>query len=187
MTDISKVNIYKIYSDDDDELIYVGSTRKLLKKRLLEHRNTYTAYKNEKYQYVTSFDLFDKYGFENCKIELLEQCDENLRSEREGYYIKMFDCVNKVIPDRTRKEYTDDYYHNNRDKLKQQSNKYYQVNKQKINEDRREIINCVCGRKCAKSAMSRHKKSIIHKTYVTNNYITNNTNNIKESDVTINQ
>ena len=44
--------------------------------------------------------MFDEFGLKNCKIELIETCnvedDETLR-KREEYYIKQYDCVNKMV------------------------------------------------------------------------------------------
>ncbi len=53
-----------------------------------------------------SFDLFEKYGVENCKIILLENVNALTKDELraiEGNYIRNMNCVNKYIPDRTRK------------------------------------------------------------------------------------
>ena len=69
----------------------------------------------------TSFELFKKYGIENCNIILLElvnaKCKDELHS-REAYYIKTLKCVNKVVPTRTMKEYSKEWYENNKNKKK---------------------------------------------------------------------
>ena len=52
--------------------------------------------------------IFDKFGFENCKIELVENFPCNSKEEltkREGFYIQSNDCVNKHIAGRTKEEY----------------------------------------------------------------------------------
>ena len=65
--------------------------------------------------HIRSYDLFNEYGVENCKIELIEyfKCDtlQELR-RKEGEYIENTDCVNKLVAGRTYKE----YYEDNNDK-----------------------------------------------------------------------
>jgi hypothetical protein len=78
--------------------VYIGSTtKKLIEERFNGHIYDYERYKNGKYHYITSFKLFDKYGIENCKITLIENCPcsnvyELLR--REAYYINLIKCIN---------------------------------------------------------------------------------------------
>jgi ribosome-interacting GTPase 1 len=54
-----------------------------------------------------SYDLFDKYGIDNCDIILLELVEANSKDElytTEAHYIKTINCVNKYIPIRTKEE-----------------------------------------------------------------------------------
>ena len=97
---------------------YIGSTIEDLKQRMAKHRDKYKQYKQGKYGKTMSFDLFDEYGVENCKIELIEMfsCNSKMELEaREGYYIKNEECVNKCIVGRTEKQWRED----NKDRLKQ--------------------------------------------------------------------
>ena len=53
----------------------MGQRRKHLCRRMVKHRAAYKAYKNEgKGKHVTAYKLFDEFGLENCKIELVELC-----------------------------------------------------------------------------------------------------------------
>ena len=64
--------IYKIV-DVGYEKCYVGSTCEELSQRMARHRQKY--YFNEKHvqkKHSNSRVLFDEYGVENCKIELIE-------------------------------------------------------------------------------------------------------------------
>ena len=110
MPDYQKGKIYKIV-DLNEEMMYIGSTTKdTLAQRMAQHRSTY------KKQYTSSHDIFDTYGIENCKILLIENYPCNSRDElnkREGELIRQFDCVNKLIPGRTLKQ----YYNENKVKL----------------------------------------------------------------------
>ena len=103
--------IYKIVSNTDDDVCYVGSTTKhYLSQRMENHRRGYRCWENggKNKNFVTSFELFEKYGVENCHIELIEIFPCNSKDEltkKEAYYIRLLNCVNKVIPNRTKKEY----------------------------------------------------------------------------------
>jgi hypothetical protein len=125
--------IYKIECLNGEEGdIYIGSTcKKLLSQRMGAHRSDYKRYKEGKKRYnFTSFQLFDKYGIQNCNIVLLESFSSDSKDSlfaKEAFYIKSIKCVNKFIPLRTRKEYGDD----NKDKINQYQEKYYQNNKDK--------------------------------------------------------
>ena len=99
--------IYKV-SDNEGHLCYYGSTESTLKVRMKNHRGSYTAYLkgNKKYNYI--YSIFNKYGIDNCKIELVKlfPCASkiHLRIE-EGIYSKNLECVNKNVAGRTQKEY----------------------------------------------------------------------------------
>jgi hypothetical protein len=95
--------------------VYYGSTTQPLCKRISEHRSAYKRYKNGKGKeyYKSVFIIFDEFGLENCKIELVElfPCEnKNQLHQKEGEYIKNNECVNKNIAGRTQKEYNKTYY-----------------------------------------------------------------------------
>jgi len=141
-----QVRIYKIYSPNTNK-IYIGSTKKKLKCRIKEHKNDYKRYLNNKYHYISSFEIVK---YDDCKIELLEElkCDNKKEQlEKEKYYIQNNDCVNRCIPIRTKgeyyennkekiKEYQKEYNENNKEKIKEYRNEYYENNKEKIKEYR---------------------------------------------------
>ena len=122
-----KGKIYKI-TDIGYNKCYIGSTTEELSQRMARHRRKFKGFLNGgKCSHIRSYDLFNEYGVENCKIELIEyfKCDtmQELR-RREGEHIKNTDCVNKRIAGRTISEYRQD----NKDKLKE----YREQNKDKI-------------------------------------------------------
>jgi hypothetical protein len=95
--------IYKIV-DNAYTKTYYGSTTSRLSARMAQHRSQYNAFKNGKRYKYMCFDLFDEFGFENCKIELVELYPCNSKNEleqREGYYIQNNTCSNKNITGRT--------------------------------------------------------------------------------------
>ena len=123
MNRYEKGKIYKI-TDIGCNKFYVGSTCENLSKRIERHRTKYNNSKTGKTNSkISVFDIFDEFGIENCKIELIENYPCNCKEEllrREGHYIKNTDCVNKVVPHRTeeeRKEVSREYYYKHKDKI----------------------------------------------------------------------
>jgi hypothetical protein len=106
--DYSKGKIYKIVADTNEEYKpYVGSTIESLSRRMGGHRRTYKHWKNKGGGYMTSYDLFDKFGVDKCKIILLEEysCEnisQLLMKERE-WFDKM-ECCNQIRPYRSVEE-----------------------------------------------------------------------------------
>jgi len=141
MTDYSKGKIYKIepICEHEEGEIYIGSTTKnLLSQRMTTHRGDYNKWKNGKSRRVRSYDLFDKYGLENCKILLIEsfpcQSRDELRA-REGHFIKTLKCVNKAIAGgQDQKEYIKKYQQENKESIKENKKIYYKENKESIQE-----------------------------------------------------
>ena len=148
MTDYSKTKIYKIESHLGDK-IYVGSTAKhYLSQRFQQHKNDYKKWKQTNVKKITSFDVFDLYGIDNCKIVLIEDypcTSKDQKNAKEGHYIKELNCVNKVIPGRTKKEYYEDnkkqikeYYEDNKKQIIEYQKEYRQDNKDIIAERKKE-------------------------------------------------
>ena len=108
MTDYSKTKIYKIESHVGDK-VYVGSTcKQYLSQRFQQHKTTYKQWKDGIGNKITSYDLFDEYGIENCNIILIEEVpctSKDAKNAREAHFIKELNCVNKYIPGRKQKEY----------------------------------------------------------------------------------
>ena len=122
--------IYKI-SDIDNNKCYYGSTIKPLRLRFILHKHDYNRVKNGTLRRYTACDLFDEYQFNNCKIELVEifpcSSKEELL-EREGYYIKNNDCINKIIAGSMKYH----YYKDNTIAIREYHKQYYKDNKDRI-------------------------------------------------------
>jgi hypothetical protein len=78
---------------------YIGSTKHPLDIRLRQHFYNYDNYKNNKYCYVSVFDLFEQ-NIDDVKIELLIEGEWDKKETRmlEGSFIKAYTddgCVNK--------------------------------------------------------------------------------------------
>jgi hypothetical protein len=147
--DYNKGKVYMIEPivEHDESDIYIGSTTEdYLSKRFNNHKCMYKRWLNGKTHKVSVFNLFDKYGVDNCKIILLENVHANTKDElisRESFYIRKLKCINKVIPDRSREEYRQknkdilsnkqkEYYEANKDELLNKQKEYYQTNKDEL-------------------------------------------------------
>jgi len=163
MVNYNNGKIYKIESHLGDK-VYIGSTTKeYLSQRMTAHRTDYEQWLNGKNLRITSFDIFQEYGLENCQITLLEsfpcKCRDELHA-RESFFIRSMDCVNRITLGRTQKEYYEDnkteilkrtkenyqankehiqtykkqYAIENKDKIKEYKRQHYEANKEKLSE-----------------------------------------------------
>ena len=94
----SSAKIYKIVPNGifDEGDVYIGSTIDELDKRFLEHVINY--YRTIKKYIFSSEQLFNKYGTENCRIELVElfPCNSiEVLQKRKGEIINKTNCINK--------------------------------------------------------------------------------------------
>ena len=110
--------MYKIYKiiDNTNSNVYIGRTRRTLKVRLREHKNS---------QKCSSVDIIKNGDY---RIELIEETHDKMR---ERYWILNTDCcVNKNIPGRTNIEWRKD----NKEKIREQKKEYKEKNKEKYKE-----------------------------------------------------
>jgi len=145
--------IYKIVPCDetaDENDVYYGSTEKhYLCSRMNGHKSDYVNWLDKKrLKNCASFSLFDKYGFDNCKIVLLEEFEFDAITKyqlrhREADYIEQNPCVNILNPrpwteeqkKACRKKYNKEHPVTDPDKLlkiKQYSADWYQKNKKSL-------------------------------------------------------
>lgn len=191
--------IYKIFCPDGDiGDVYIGSsTNKRANDRFCNHKVHYRNWKKGKKTHMTSFILFDKYGPENCVIEILEQFayDKHKIKERERYHIDVNLCINIQLPGRSKKQYALD----NKEhlKIKALENKIknwdtIQAKKKEYNDSHKEEykaycvankekfqkpINCECGSVVGTRNYCSHLKTKIHQNYLAT--IINNIDNIQ--------
>jgi len=120
------INFYRIIGGDEE---YIGSTSKTLQERFANHKYTKDC---------SSHQLFNKYGIDNCRIELIERRVCSTPEERykyEGELIKASsNCINKNMAGRTRSQ----YYQENKERLLNLVKQNYEENRnQKIEYLRR--------------------------------------------------
>ena len=191
MVNYSNGKIYKIEAIDEvgcDGNIYIGSTTKqYLSQRMDSHRQDYYLWKKgyTKVSKLKSFDIFEKFGVDCCRIILLETYPCKSKDEltsREAYYMKSLKCVNKVIPHRTREEYRID----NKVIIKEKAKEYSIVNKDTIAIKKRkykdsiatrekEIVICECGCSCSRQSLLSHSRTAKHKNQMETNIKLNDT------------
>jgi len=138
--------IYRIVCNTTG-LQYYGSTcEKYLSYRLAKHKNNYKNYLIEKYNFVTSFKIIESDNYEIVLVENFPCKSKDELNQRERFYIENNECVNKVIPCRTReeyreenkehmKEYMKEYNEKNKEYMKEYFKEYYEKNKNKKQEN----------------------------------------------------
>lgn len=119
------------------------------------HKSQYKQFINGiSNSYCTSYEIIKN---NNYKYELIKYfpCDnkKELHNE-EAKYIKNINCVNKVIPNRTKKQ----YYIDNRDNI---------LKSIKIK------FTCDCGRSFMKVHKTRHIRSKYHESYFNGDWLFN--------------
>ena len=98
---MNKYHNGKIYEVVDVGYIkcYIGSTTEKLSQRMTRHRSDYNRYNDGRREHrVSVVELFDEFGLDKCKIELIEYCKCETKDEltrKEAEHIKNNDCVNK--------------------------------------------------------------------------------------------
>ena len=156
MPDYQLGKIYKIVCNETNQ-VYIGSTcRPLLSQRLAKHNYSYKYYLKGKYRFITSFKILERNNYEIILVELYPCNSKDELSARERYWIENTkNCVNKCIPTRTKKEYSEA----NKDKIKETKKQYREANKDKINE---KILCSVCNSYITRQNISSHNKTNKH-------------------------
>jgi len=81
-----KGKIYKIYNDINDKL-YIGKTLTTIEERFKQHCHDRGR---RQYEKRPLYNAMNKYGVENFHIELIEECEIELLSQRECYWIEYY-------------------------------------------------------------------------------------------------
>lgn len=158
MPDYQQGKIYKLVSPSNPELVYIGSTVQTLAKRKSQHKDKLILFNQGEHHYTTSCEVIK---FDDCRIELIESFPCNSKEElyaREGYFIRTIQCVNKHIPDRTKKQYTID----TKDRKVAYDKEYRTKNAEKIKQRKSIKETCECGSIYNKEGRHMHIKSHKH-------------------------
>lgn len=167
--------IYTIRCKTDDSLIYVGSTIQPLHQRWAGHKKDSKNDILPFYKNIIKWEEWYIELYENFPCENREQLNK-----REGEIIRLIGNLNYNIAGRNLQE----YYQDNKDKLKHNISVYKNDNKEKIDKSNKEyrqknrdIINdkkkqeniCECGSSYTISHKARHLKSKRHLNFLANN------------------
>ena len=111
MTNYNKSIIYKLV-DRETKDTYYGATREPINRRISKHRCRKSC---------TCKDIITKDDFDIVVLEEYDsnEIDKHFLLERERHYIVNFNCVNKVVPLQTKRQYYE-------------KNKTYLLKKQKL-------------------------------------------------------
>ena len=168
--------VYSIRSHQTTD-IYIGSTTQILSKRMADHRKTYKSYLNGICGYVSSYEILP---YEDAYIELIFEDEFESKyalMKKEGEYIREMDCVNKVIPGRTKKEYRDEHKEQakeygikwreeNKDLKREMDKKYKEKHRERVQIQKHKKYTCACGVVSLCDGKARHERSQKHQAFI---------------------
>ena len=123
MPNYKNSKIYKVVSPG--MLPYFGSTTQALSSRLTQHVSKYKKFGMGVGGYTSRYLIhtgqYQIFWIEDCPCDRKEQL-----KARERFYIESYECVNKCVPGRTKKESDHAYYQSNTKKIIAQVSKQTQ-------------------------------------------------------------
>lgn len=135
MNNYQNGKIYKIVNKQNDD-IYIGSTYEKLSRRFSKHKHDFKRYNNGTFHYISSFEIFKT---NSAEIILIEDYPCNSKKElcdREAYYIREFNCVNKQIPNNNIVEYKKNWWQLNKERI----NKQKKEKREKLHNERKQSL-----------------------------------------------
>ena len=87
-------------------LCYIGSTCAKLSKRMERHGADFIIYVGGKKHFTTVYKIFNEYGKENCKLDLVANYHCHSKQallKREGFQIQTTEGVNRCMAGTTSK------------------------------------------------------------------------------------
>jgi hypothetical protein len=159
--------VYRIWSPQTN-LVYIGSTRKTLGQRFLQHKKNFRKWQRGNFGYTSSYDILQ---YDDAQIELVtedEFGDALQLREMEKYWINNSNSVNKRSPLQTREERCEyDRVRGQTEKGREQHRRAthnWQIkNKERLLEYQRvygaEKIPCpTCGKVMRRDSLRTHKR-----------------------------
>ncbi len=166
--------IYKIVDNTNDN-VYIGSTCKLLCQRLAQHVYEFNLHLKGIKKNLSSFKVLENGNYDIILIEKFPCEDKEELHKKERFYIENTEnCINKMIPSRSQKEYYEDnkvvvakkrqqYYEANKSTLKVKKAVYRTVNAEKLKQQRRKVCICqTCNCEYIHDNKARHERSKKH-------------------------
>ena len=152
----SRGKIYMIESASAG-LVYYGSTCNDLYKRMGMHRTMLKRFQTvENAKSYTSFGVLAHPDARIILVEPFPCANKQELTAREAYYIRNNECVNKVIPGRSKAE----RYQENKEEILEWQKLYWQDNKANILEKKKRPKHCeTCNCSVRHDAFLKHTKS----------------------------
>ena len=135
--------IYKIVCNNTNK-VYYGSTTQKVSQRIGDHRKQFNKYQMGLRNYTSCYEILEVGNYQYFTVEKLEFEDKFELRNREKEYILNNECVNKNIPNRTKKEWVEA----NKEKIKEQMKIYYENNKEKFKIHNKEYYEKIKNKKC---------------------------------------
>jgi len=163
--DYSKGLIYKIVCLDPEITdCYVGSTLNF-KQRKAHHKNKCNNPNDKSYNYNVYKFIREHGGWENFQMLQIEEYPCNTKHElalQERFHFENLKAtLNSCVPSRPKSEF---------------NVAYYQKNRAKITEWKKQKHTCECGSSFTNVGKSRHLKTKTHQAYLNQNELNTNTN-----------
>ena len=157
----TKAVIYKIVHNENELLVYVGSTC-VFASRKHHHKHSCNVPNNKKYNYNLYKMIRENGGWDCFRMVIIEEypCDNKtqlcIREEelRVEYNANMNERTAYGLDKQRVKEYQKEYRQDNKNQLIEYSREY--------NQQLNEKITCQCGRVIRKGDLNRHKKTKKH-------------------------
>jgi len=131
MVNYGNGKIYKIVCNKTGLQYFGSTTKKHICQRITAHKDDLKSWKKgTRKSKCTSSKILenDDYYYELVENYPCESKDQ--LTSRECFWIRNNDCVNKVIPHRTKKEYRQD----NKERIAEKTKEYYEKHKETIDE-----------------------------------------------------
>ena len=135
MPDYSKTIIYKIQHEDNEELIYVGSTTDFTKRK---YRHKYNCI-NPNYQNRKLYKMINDNGdWEAFKMIQIKEFPCNNKREAEAEEDKVMLELKANMNDRRASRSHKGYYENNKEQITQKKKDYRDKNKEQLSQKRKD-------------------------------------------------
>jgi hypothetical protein len=178
--DYSKTIIYKLINYDYPELVYVGSTTNFTKRKQ-QHKDAVFNTNSQKYGRKLYVSIRASGYWESWVM--IKICDYPCNSKREAeteedrHMIELKSNLNIRRASRTKEQYYEDnkdkikdknkqYQDDNKDKIKDKKKQYFEENKGQIKENKSKKCTCECGAIIQHCVKARHLKTIKHQKYL---------------------
>lgn len=161
MSDYQRGKIYVITDMTNNSVYYGLTTEPTLARRLAKIVQDYKTYLNGNKSFCTVYDIIKNGHYTITLVENFPCNSKDELSAQLAKYIRENECVNKVIPLRTEKEYRQDNKEKNEAHVKQYRKEYYET-KRKFSDGYQFTYCNACKKNVQNRNMNAHLKTITH-------------------------